>query len=76
MDSVKVDFIIVILLLACLSLTAADSTILFRRCVVGVELGDGGFDFAKGGTRDRRRIEFGDGAERKRVFTLSLSIPS
>ena len=57
-----------------ISLTAADSTILFRRCVVGVEFGDEGFDFANGGTRERRRIEFGDGAERKRLFTLSLSI--
>ena len=57
-----------------MSLTAADSTILFRRWLVGVEVGDDGFDLANGGTRESRRIEFGDGAERKRLFTLSLSM--
>lgn len=49
---------------------------LFRRWVVGVDVGDDGVDLANGGTRESRRVVFGDEAERNKVFTLSLSMDS
>ena len=56
------------------ALTARASTILFRRRVVGVDVGDDGVDLVKGGTSEKRRGVFGEDAERNSELTLSLSI--
>ncbi len=56
------------------SLTAGESTILLRRRVFGVDDGDDGDDFVKGGTSENRRVGFGVEAERNNAFTFNLSI--
>lgn len=56
------------------TLTAADSIILLRRRALGVDVGDDWLGLVNGGTNDNRRAVFGEGPERKRLFTLNLSI--
>ena len=57
------------------TLTAGASTILFRRRLDGVDVGDDdGVDFVNGGTSESRRTGFADAAERNIEFTLSLSM--
>lgn len=55
-------------------LTAGDSTILFRRRVVGVDVGEDEFDFVNGGTSENRRVGLGDDGERNNVFIFNLSM--
>ena len=55
-------------------LTAGDSTILVRRRVVGVDVGEDEFDFVNGGTSENRRVGLGDDGERNNVFIFNLSM--
>ena len=47
---------------------------LFRRRVTGVVESDDDGDLVKDGTSENRRVGIGEAAERKKVFTLNLSI--
>ena len=47
---------------------------LFRRRVTGVVDSDDDGDFVNGSTSENRRVGIGEAAERKKLFTLNLSI--